>query len=173
MDSIVNLDLSVPDFKLKDLDGLTHALFDARGKFVVIVFWSAECPWSKRADELIESWSSDWGDRVLLWMIASNVDEEPALIQQVAEERGIETVLLDEDHQIADLFGAVTTPHCFVIDDAGRLRYRGAIDDTTFRQREASRYYLKDAVAALQAGEQPNPPDTPGYGCTIVRTLLE
>ena len=172
MDPIVNLDLPVPDFKLKDLDGVKHTLLDARGDILVLVFWSAECPWSKRADELIESWRSDWGDRVLLWMIASNVNEGRDLIQQVAKERGLETVLIDEDHIIADNFGAVTTPHCFVLDDVGHLRYRGAIDDTTFRQREVTRYYLKDAVAALQAGGRPSPADTPGYGCTIVRINL-
>jgi peroxiredoxin len=172
MDSIVRLDGPVPDFKLKNLDGSEHALSGARGKVVVIVFWSAECPWSRRADTLIQSWCSDWGEQVLLWMIASNVNEGLEMIEEVKQARGIETVLLDEDHEIADRFGAVTTPHCFVIDEQGRLRYRGAIDDTTFRQREATQYYLHDAVMAVRSGNQPNPADTPGYGCTIVRAHL-
>ena len=172
MDPMISLDKPVPDFKLEDLTGVKHALSDARGDIVVIVFWSADCPWSKRADELILSWRSDWGDRVLVWMIASNVNEGRELIQQVVEERGLETVLIDEDCRIADLFGALTTPHCFVIDEAGRLGYQGALDDTTFRQREATRYYLKEAVAALQADDRPSPAETPSYGCAIVRAHM-
>ena len=78
-------------------------------------------------------------------------------------------VLIDPDHQIADMFGAVTTPHCFVIDEVGNLRYRGALDDVTFRQREATRFFLNDAVLAILSGGLVDPAETPGYGCTIVR----
>jgi peroxiredoxin len=170
MDPIVGIDQVIPDFKLQDLDGKDYALHDQLGKMLVLVFWSAECPWSKRADKLIQSWRADWGDQVVVWMIAANANEGHDLIEKEAQERGLETVLIDEGQRLALQFGAMTTPHCFVIDGEGRLRYRGAIDDTTFRQREATRYYLKSAIAALQSGASPDPADTPGYGCTIVRT---
>ena len=71
--------------------------------------------------------------------------------------------------QVADLFGAQTTPHFFVLDQQGVLRYRGALDDVTFRQREPKNYYLHEAVQALLAGRLPEPAETPAYGCTIVR----
>jgi peroxiredoxin len=173
MDSVVRIDQVVPDIKLPDLDGKEHSIHDQRGKILVLVFWSAECPWSKRADELIQSWRAEWGQQVLVWMIAANANEGRNLIQRVAQERSLETVLIDGSHRLVDQFGAVTTPHCFLLDEEGRLRYRGAIDDITFRQRNATRFYLKDAVAALQSGESPDPADTPGYGCTIVRTGLK
>jgi len=172
MDPVVNFDDPVPDFTLSDLDGLEHKLGDVRGKTVAIVFWSAECPWSKRADDLIRAWRIEWSEDTLLWTIASNVNEPLEMIREVSGQRGLETVLIDTDHQIADQFGAVTTPHCFVIDDAGRLRYRGAIDDTTFSQRQATRYYLKDAIASVRTGVQPDPAETPGYGCTIIRSNM-
>jgi peroxiredoxin len=173
MDSVVRMDQNVPDFKLPDFNGEEHALHDHRGELVLLVFWSAECPWSERADLLIQSWRADWGDQVVVWMIAANANEGHDLIERVAQDRGLETVLIDEDQRLADQFGAVTTPHCFLLDEAGRLRYRGAIDDTTFRQREAVQYYLKEAIEALQSGELPDPADTPGYGCTIVRVALD
>jgi hypothetical protein len=56
-----------------------------------------------------------------------------------------------------------------VIDQAGLLRYQGAVDDVTFRQRTPTRYYLREAVEALLAGRQPQPQETPPYGCTVVR----
>ena len=49
--------------------------------------------------------------------------------------------------------------------------YRGAFDDVTFRQRAATRSYLKDAVEALLAGRNPDLAETAPYGCTIVRHI--
>jgi hypothetical protein len=56
-----------------------------------------------------------------------------------------------------------------VIDATGILRYRGAFDDVTFRQRTPARFYLKEAVEVLLAGKLPDPAETQPYGCTIVR----
>lgn len=169
MDSLVKIGKRVHSFILNDLDGVTHTLEDAQGCILVLIFWSAECPWSKRADEMVDQWKSGWGDDVWVWFVGSNHNESIEEMRSEAKERGLEVVLLDTGHQLADRFGALTTPHCFVIDQEGMLRYRGAIDDTTFRQREPNRLYLKEAVDALLAGRQPEPADTPGYGCTIVR----
>ncbi len=169
MDSLVEIGQPVHSFTLNDLDGATHTLEEAQGRILVLVFWSAECPWSKRADEMIDQWKTHWGEDVWVWLIGSNHNEPIDLIRAEASARSIEIVLLDPDHQLADRLGALTTPHCFVIDQEGTLRYRGAIDDTTFRQRDPSKYYLKDAVDALRQGYQPDPADTPGYGCAIVR----
>lgn len=166
---MIALGQSVPDFQLADLKNEPHALRDAHGSILVLVFWSAECPWSKRADEMIASWRQSWGQRVIVWMIASNRNERTEAMAEAAAEREVAPVLVDRDQQLAVLCSAETTPYCLVIDDVGRLRYRGAIDDITFRQREASQYYLKDAVDALLSGKTVNPTDTPGFGCTIVR----
>jgi|LGOV01.1.fsa_nt_gb hypothetical protein len=73
------------------------------------------------------------------------------------------------DFELPDLYSAVTAPHFFDIDEKGVLRYRGAPDDTSFRQREPTAHYLKDAVEALLNGRDPNPAETAGYGCAIVR----
>jgi hypothetical protein len=78
-------------------------------------------------------------------------------------------VLRDQEHIVADSYGAQTTPHFFVIDRDGVLRYMGALDDTTFRKREPEKPYLAEAVRAVLAGKLPDPRETPGYGCTIVR----
>jgi peroxiredoxin len=169
MVTLMEMGQAIPAFTLDDLKGKPYSLKDMGGRILVLVFWSAECPWSERADALIQAWQVDWGEQVEVWMIASNRNEDKATLRQVAEERKIEVVLIDADAQLADLFGAVTTPHCFVIDEAGTLRYCGALDDVTFRQREATRFFLKDAVSALLSGKPVKPEETSGYGCTIVR----
>lgn len=169
---MIALGKSIPDFQLKDIRGKTHGPKDALGTILVLVFWSAECPWSLRADELIDTWRKEWGGDVDVWMIASNANEGEQQVATVARERELEMVLFDPDHKLADLLGAVTTPHCYVIDREGKLRYRGGLDDINFRQREATRFYLKDAVASVLSEEPVKVPDTPGYGCTIVRMGL-
>jgi hypothetical protein len=56
-----------------------------------------------------------------------------------------------------------------VIDAEGRLRYQGAFDDVTFRQRTATRWYAIEALEALLAGQPVAIPETPAYGCSIQR----
>jgi hypothetical protein len=65
----------------------------------------------------------------------------------------------------------VTTPHTFIVDREGILRYRGAVDDVTFRQRKAMRFFLEEAVEALLDGHLPEVAETPAYGCAIVREI--
>jgi len=57
------------------------------------------------------------------------------------------------------------------VDVAGILRYQGALDDVTFRQREPNRFYVKEVVDALLAGRLPEVASAPAYGCTIVREI--
>jgi hypothetical protein len=76
---------------------------------------------------------------------------------------------MDANCFVADLYEAQTTPHVFVIDREGILRYRGAVDDVTFRQRTPARFFLDEAVEALLEGHVPALVESPAYGCTIVR----
>jgi peroxiredoxin len=165
--------VKAPDFELPDLDGNLIRLSSHVGRVVVLNFWSAECPWSERSDHRVQPYWLMWGERVTWLAIASNANEPTDLLRQVAAERAIPHLLHDRDQQIADLYGAQTTPHLFVIDATGILRYQGAFDDRTFRQHTPTRTYLVEAVEALLAGQMPNPPHTPAYGCTIVRYLSE
>jgi peroxiredoxin len=158
-----------PDFQLPDLKGVMHHLQSNRGRITVINFWSAECPWAKRADQGLLSYLQNWGEAVMLWSIASNANEPPDLLRRVAAERDLPLLLHDPDHHVADLYDAQTTPHLFVLDAEGNVRYQGAFDDVTFRQRRPNRFYLHQAVEALLTGEEPNPEQTNPYGCTIVR----
>lgn len=169
MDPLIPTGSPTPDFTLPALDGTLYRLSQARPKIVILNFWSAECPWAERADEQIRLGIQAWGEAVAVWPVASNTNEPLTLLSQVAGARGLLFVLRDERQQVADLYGAQTTPHVFVIDGSGILRYQGAVDDVTFRKRTPSRFYLKEAIEALLAGRNPDPAETPPYGCSIVR----
>ncbi len=172
MDSLIKIHQPAPDFELPDLMGVPHRLAGAQERIQVLNFWSSECPWAQRGDDLLAELKPAWGDRVELWSIASNANETDEQLALAAAVREPGLVLRDAEQLVADLYGAVTTPHFFVIDENGILRYRGAPDDTSFRQREPTVHYLKDAVEALLSGREPNPAETSGYGCTIVRHAL-
>jgi peroxiredoxin len=165
----LELNQPAPEFTLPDLEGRIHMLSDYRGRIVIVNFWSAECPHSQRFDADITACLASWGADVALLSIASNANETEGILAVVARQRKIPVVLRDADQTVAGRFGAQTTPHAFLIDRQGVLRYRGAVDDVSFRQRESSRFYLREAVEALLAGRLPEVTEIPPFGCTIVR----
>lgn len=167
----MQLNQPAPDLELPDLQGNMHKLSDSRGKIVIVNFWSAECPHSERADRTMMARLAEWDGDVELLSIAANRNESARVVEEVANARRLPTVLIDADHMVADIFEAVTTPHVFVLDREGIVRYRGAVDDVTFRQRNATRFHLVDAVNALLDGQLPELQETPAYGCTIVREI--
>ena len=160
-----------PEFELPDLNGSLHRLSDYRGRIVIVNFWSCECPHSERTDKAIMAMLVQWRDEVVMLSIASNRSEDAEAVKNAAEARRLPTVLIDAQCFVADMFGAQTTPHVFVIDREGILRYRGSIDDMTFRKRTPSRFFLDEAVESLLEGHLPALTESPAYGCTIVREV--
>ena len=166
----MQINQSAPDFELPDLDGNLHRLSHYRGRIVIVNFWSCECPHSERTDKAIMAMLMQWRDVVML-SIASNRSENVEALKTAAEARRLPTVLLDANCRVADLFEAQTTPHVFVIDREGILRYRGSVDDFTFRNRIPTRFYLDLAVESLLNGQLPALAESPAYGCAIVREI--
>jgi peroxiredoxin len=162
-----------PDFALPDLNGDIIQLHDLRGKIVVLNFWSCECPHSERTDRQMMAMFVQWKNDVVMLFVASNQIETRQAVAEAARARRLPFVLLDAGHQVADLYEAQTTPQVFVIDRDGILRYAGAVDDTSFRQRRPTRFYLDEAVEALLDGHLPPVSETQSYGCAIVREALE
>lgn len=169
MDPVAVVGAPAPDFVLQDLNGRAFRLTDQRGRIMVLTFWSAECPHSERGDEILAGLRAEWGDSVRVWRVASNNNEDEESLKRTALRRGVGPVLRDAGQSIADRYGARTTPHLFVIDKGGVLRYAGAPDDISFRQRVATRDYLGDVVRDLLQGRSPEPASTAPYGCAIVR----
>jgi len=160
-----------PDFELPDLQGNLYRLSDHRGKIVIVNFWSCECPHSERTDRSTMACLVQWGGEVEMLSIAANRSESISSVAEAVNARRLLRVVLDAEHVVADLYEAVTTPHVFVIDKDGVLRYRGAVDDVTFRKRQATRFFLEEVVEALLEGQLPTLTETPAYGCAIIREI--
>lgn len=164
---------AAPEFSLPDLEGNTHRLQDYRGRIAIINFWSCECPHAERTDRLLVAWTASWLGQAVLLPIASNANESTQALKNVAEVRRFPLVLVDDQQRVADLYDAQTTPHVFVIDADGLLRYAGAVDDVNFSKRRPERYFLRENVEALLHGQAPSSTLTQPYGCAIVRHALE
>jgi peroxiredoxin len=169
MDTLNLVGSRAPGFRLRDLNGVEHSQDSARGSVLVLIFWSSECPHVRRLDEALAPSPTHATPRVAVWRIASNANEAPQALRRAAEAARVSPVLLDLDGQVADAYQAQVTPHVFVLDREGVVRYSGAPDNVTFRQRTPTRSYLQDAVAAVLQGGIPEPAETPAFGCALTR----
>ena len=77
--------------------------------------------------------------------------------------------LLDEQSQLANIFGAKTTPHIFLFNSQKELVYVGAIDDNYESLDKVNQFYLKDAIESLVDGEMIQINKTKAIGCSIKR----
>lgn len=159
------------DFELPDINGHIQRLSDYRGRIVVVNFWSCECPHSERTDRSLMATFIQWGEEVVMLTIAANRSESAEAVAEAAKTRRLPRVLMDASCVVADLYEAQTTPHAFVIDREGILRYRGAVDNVAFRQRMPTRFYVEEAVEALLENRLPAVQESPAFGCVIVREI--
>jgi len=161
-----------PDFSLPMLGGGRFNPADHRGKIVILNFWSAECPWSRRADVVLVYRQLTWARKgVVIAGIAANLNEPESEMRFEADVRHVQyPILLDHRQQVVELYKAETTPHFYVIDQQGMIRYIGALDDATFQKPEAKSIHLDRAVNALLEERAPDPALTAPYGCSIVKS---
>lgn len=169
----MELNQPAPDFQLADLEGRLHRLSDYRGRIVIVNFWSCECPHSERTDREAMAMCVQWPDDLVLLCVAANRIETREALVEGARSRHLPAVLQDREHLVADLYQAQTTPQVFLVDRAGILRYRGAVDDVGLAKRRPTRFYLDEAVEAVLDGRLPPLAETPPFGCAIVREAVE
>jgi hypothetical protein len=93
-----------PDFSLPDQTGRIHRLSDYHDKIVIVNFWSAECPWSERADKSLSALCDRFPGQVVMLPVASNVNETDEMINRAIHQRGIGFVLRDTSGGLEDLW---------------------------------------------------------------------
>lgn len=159
-----------PDIALKDLDGKEHTLGQYRGKVVFIHFWSIVCPSEKQAEPKCIDIQKQFGDKVVQIAINANQgelqDATYAAMRDHVQKAGVNFVVtVDPGNKVTDLFGGTSTPHCFVIDKDGTLRYNGALDDDPRGQKGAAATpYVRNAIQSLIDGKPVDPATTKPYG---------
>lgn len=162
------MDKPVPDFKLKTADGKEeYALSQFKNKIVVIEFIATRCPYSLQQDSVIRPICADYKQKGVVFLgINSNQQEPAAEVAKHQQDAKLGfPVLKDWNNVVADVFKATHTPHVFVVDAKGILRYEGAIEP----QRGEKTPYLRNALDDLLAGKEVRLKETQQWGCTIKR----
>jgi thiol-disulfide isomerase/thioredoxin len=170
---------------LKDIDGKELKLKDLKGKVVFIHFWSMTCPYEIVADPKVQALEKAWaGKDVVVLAINANkteIGEVPPsdasaydkIREHLKEKKMAMRVFADHGNKVADLFGARSTPHCYVINQKGVLVYAGGLDDDPKGDKgEATQQFVRDAVEATLAGKEVKVKDSKPYGCSIKRVAV-
>ncbi|MCA8921029.1 MAG: redoxin family protein, partial [Planctomycetes bacterium] len=149
----------VGELRASDEQGQAHALSSHKGKTVVFVFWGSRCPSSQAYAERLKELAQRSG--VVFYGVASNSDENPDSVKGAKAKQQLPfPILLDPSKALAKQLGAGVTPTACVVDGQGVLRYRGAIDDDPGGNRDNAERYLERAIAAVKAGQTPDPAST-------------
>lgn len=166
---------TAPDFRLKNIDGKMVSLQDfKKAKGFIVTFTCNTCPYAVMyEDRLIElnKKMSAKGYPVIAIQpndpAMSSGDSFSKMQQRAKDKKFSFPYLLDEGQQVFPKYGATRTPHIFVLDKTLKVRYIGAIDDNSQDETAVTRKYVEEAIAAIDAGKEPETTFTKAVGCGI------
>ncbi|MBZ0136929.1 MAG: redoxin domain-containing protein [Planctomycetes bacterium] len=172
------LDKKAPDFTLTNADGKEVTLSGFKGKIVVLEWVNLDCPWCKahyeQGDALVKLQAEYRKDEIVWLTICSSAEGKQGnfdaeTLKKRIDKAGMDSAsyLLDADGTAGRKYEAKTTPHCYVIDKEGKLKYRGALDNLRERRKDKALdevNYVKLAVDALKNDKQVETTETTPYG---------
>jgi peroxiredoxin len=167
-----------PAWKLTDLDGKTHELKDFKGKNVVLEWTNPDCPfivavYEKGVVKETLDAMKKMGDDFVYIAVNSTANKPMEEVKKINVDflKKHETklpVVMDYDGKVGKAYGAKRTPHMFVIDGEGVLRYHGAFtDDQGSRKAPNHTNYVLGALKQIAAGETVTPDHVREWGCTV------
>ena len=168
-----------PDFTATTATGETVSLGDFAGQTVMLEWTNHGCPYVVRHyGGNMQAQQDAAAENGVVWIqvISSAPGEQGYVSAEEAlalnEERGaanVTHIFMDPDGVIGRAYDARTTPHMYVIDAEGTLRYNGGIDDQP-RPRDGDPEpipYAQLALNAVLAGEDVATTETQPYGCNV------
>ncbi len=164
----------VPAFTLADTAGTGHSVpADPAPAATVLVVTCNHCPYVVAWNPRLRAVAEDYAPRdVRLLAINANdaarypADSPDAMARFVHDQSWPIPYLHDETQEVARALGAQVTPHVFVLDGEQRLRYRGA-PDADHQDPSLDAHWLRDALDAVLAGDEPAEADTRARGCSV------
>lgn len=170
----IEIGARAPGFDLPGTDGGSHALEVGDAKATVVYWTCNHCPYALAWHERLLEVAHDYDGRgVRVIAINSNdperypADSFDAMAARVEDEGGWPHPFVhDASQEVARAWGAEKTPHVFVLDDEFRLRYEGA-PDADYDDPSLDAEWLREALDAVLAGEEPETSSTPAVGCGV------
>jgi thiol-disulfide isomerase/thioredoxin len=169
-----------PDFKLLNVDGkewtLAQAAVGKDGKpasATVVVFTCNHCPFAKAYEPVLLDMAKAYaGKNVAFVFINPNdptvvPDDSYENMQLRAKEKAYPfPYLFDATQETAKAYGALVTPHVFLLDKDRVLRYRGRVNDNKDPAAVKSND-LANAIDALLAAKPVETAETKAFGCSV------
>jgi AhpC/TSA family len=164
----MNIGDQAPPFSLPDTDGQEHG----PDGVTVVVFTCNHCPYALGWHDRLLGVARDYPQVRFLAINPNDSERFPADSLEAMRERVTADggwplpYLRDESQETARAYDAKTTPDVFLLDADGRLRYRGA-PDADYRDEGQNAAWLRDALDAVLAGDEPDRPETDPVGCSV------
>lgn len=178
--SVVRVGEPAPDFTGTDSYGETLRLSDLRGEVVVLEWTNHDCPYVRKhygsGNMQAQQRQATAGGAVWLSVISSAPGKQghvtAAQANALTAQRGAAptAVILDPEGTIGRLYGAKTTPHMYIVDAEGTLRYMGGIDSIVSADPAdipRATQYAQRALEEILVGDPVSTPVTRPYGCSV------
>ena len=171
-----------PDFNLLNSYGETVKLSEFKGQTVILEWTNHGCPFVAKHYKSgnMQSTQDFVKDKNTVWLsiISSAPGTQGYISPKKANELTVSRnafpshVLFDPSGVVGRKYSAKTTPHMYIIDEQGLLKYQGAIDDAGgrgFMSKDLlkANNYVKKGLKELASGEEVSSPVTKPYGCSV------
>lgn len=175
---------TAPDFNLVGIDDKNYTLDSfSDADVLVIIFTANHCPTAQVYEGRIIQMVNDYKDKGVAFVgISSNNPDALRLdeygytdigdsfddMKQRAKDKNFNfPYLYDGDTQVvATAYGAIATPHVFILDKERKLRFAGRIDDGE-NIKKVTTHDTRNAIDALLAGKKVPVETTKVFGCSI------
>lgn len=174
------VDKPAPDFTLNDYEGKPVHLADYKGKIVVLEWFNPDCPFVKASHNKgsLKGMAKRWTDKGVVWLAVNSAapgkqGHAPERVAIGKKDFAMEhPILADETGKVGRMYGATNTPHMYVIDAAGNLVYKGAIDNSADGEGESPTggklvNHVEEALNDLMAKRPVALKETRAYGCSV------
>ncbi|MBL7762253.1 MAG: thioredoxin family protein [Chitinophagaceae bacterium] len=170
-----------PELKMKDVSGKEVSFKNSKRENGLLVMFSCNtCPVViKNQDRTHDICKVALDKNVGVILLNSNEasrDDGESLsdMQAYAKQQGYKwNYAVDKNSVMADAFGAMRTPECFLFDKNLKLVYHGAIDDNPGNQSAVGRRHLEEAINEMLTGKTVTINTTRSVGCGIKRLIYD
>ncbi|HYG46321.1 MAG TPA: thioredoxin family protein [Allosphingosinicella sp.] len=169
-----------PNFRLTDTNGKAVTLGQFRGKVVVIEWNNPGCPYVKKhyGSGNMQRTQAAARQAGAVWLTVNSsatgkqghMNGAQANAFVAAQKAQPTAYLLDHNGIVGKGYGAVTTPHMYIVDKGGKLVYAGGIDDKPTANPadiNGARNHVLAALAELRAGKAVSVATSRPYGCSV------
>ena len=168
------------DFKLRDTDGNVVSLSQFKGRTVVVEWHNPGCPFVQKHYGSGNMQATQAAARAggAVWLTVNSgapgkqghmTGAEAAALVKRDGAKSTE-YLLDPSGVVGKAWAAKTTPHLYIVDPAGTLRYQGAIDDKPTANPAditGARNHVTAALGEMKGGKPVSVAETKPYGCSV------